>query len=261
MSTLDQGWMQVYCENAEEAYNMTLFSLRLAESVYLPIMVCIDGFYTSHNMEIVNVYDDKTVKEFIGNFKPNYSLLDIKKPITVGALSLTDSYFEIRKEMYDAFFKVKENYLKISKEYKETFGKNIKFYEDYFASNSETVLVVLSSTGEASKDVIDKLRKEGKDVGLLRPILFRPFLYEEYSKALTKAKKIIVLERTESPGSFPPLYKEICLTVRDNKNWPEIFSFVFGLGGRDIYQKDIEELLVSVMSGKKIKSRYIGIKG
>ncbi len=261
MSTLDQGWMQVYCENAEEAYNMTLFSLRLAESVYLPIMVCLDGFYTSHNTEIVNVYDDKTVKEFIGNFKPNYSLLDIKKPITVGALSLTDSYFEIRKEMFDAFFKVKENYLKISKKYKETFGKNIKFYEDYFASNSETVLVVLSSTGEASKDVIDKLRKEGKDVGLLRPILFRPFLYEEYSKALTKAKKIIVLERTESPGSFPPLYKEICLTVRDNKNWPEIFSFVFGLGGRDIYQKDIEELLVSVMSGKKIKSRYIGIKG
>jgi pyruvate ferredoxin oxidoreductase alpha subunit len=163
--------------------------------------------------------------------------------------------------MFDAFFKVKENYLKISKEYKETFGKNIKFYEDYFASNSETVLVVLSSTGEASKDVIDKLRKEGKDVGLLRPILFRPFLYEEYSKALTKAKKIIVLERTESPGSFPPLYKEICLTVRDSKNRPEIFSFVFGLGGRDIYQKDIEELLVSVMSGKKIKSRYIGIKG
>ncbi|HOZ35961.1 MAG TPA: pyruvate ferredoxin oxidoreductase, partial [archaeon] len=84
--------------------------------------------------------------------------------------------------------------------------------------------------------------------------------YEEYSKALTKAKKIIVLERTEGAGSFPPLYKDICLTVMNTTNKPEIISLVFGLGGRDIYQKDIEELLVSVISGKKLKSRYIGIK-
>ena len=260
MSAIDQGWMQVYCENAQEAYEMTLFSLRLAESVFLPIMVCIDGFYTSHNLEVINVYDDSSVKKFIGELKPNYNLLDTERPITVGALALPDSYFEIRKEMFDAFLEVKENYSKISKEFKSNFGKDINFYEDYFSSDSETVLVVLSSTAENSKDVIDKLRKEGKSVGLLRPILFRPFLYEEYSKALKKAKKIIVLERTEGPGSYPPLYKDICLSIINEKNKPEVISLVFGLGGRDLYQKDIEELLVSVISGKKLKSRYIGIK-
>lgn len=260
MSAVDQGWMQVYCENAQEAYEMTLFGLRLAESVSLPIMVCIDGFYTSHNLEVINVYDDSTVKKFVGEFKPKYNLLDTDHPITIGALALPDSYMEIRKQMFDAFLEVKDNYSKISKEFKTSFGKDINFYEDYFASDSETVLVVLSSTAESSKDIIDKLRKDGKSVGLLRPILFRPFLYEEYSKALKKAKKIIVLERTEGPGSYPPLYKDICLTVMNTTNKSEVMSLVFGLGGRDIYQKDIEELLVSVISGKKLKSRYIGIK-
>ncbi len=260
MSALDQGWMQVYCENAQEAYDMTLFGLRLAESVYLPIMVCIDGFFTSHNMEVLNVYDDLSVKKFIGEFKPKYNLLDTEHPVTVGALALPDNYMEIRKEMFDAFLDVKDNYKKTSDEFKVSFGKEINFYEDYFASSSEVVLVVLSSTGEASKDIIDKLRLHGMSVGLLRPILFRPFLYDEYLKPLKKAKKIIVLERTEGPGSYPPLYKDICLTIMNEKNKPEIHSLVFGLGGRDIYQKDIEDVLLSVISGKKLKSRYIGIK-
>ncbi len=260
MSALDQGWMQVYCENAQEAYDMTLFGLRLAESVYLPIMVCIDGFFTSHNMEVLNVYDDLSVKKFIGEFKPKYNLLDTEHPVTVGALALPDNYMEIRKELFDAFLDVKDNYKKISDEFKVSFGKEINFYEDYFASSSEVVLVVLSSTGEASKDIIDKLRLHGMSVGLLRPILFRPFLYDEYLKPLKKAKKIIVLERTEGPGSYPPLYKDICLTIMNEKNKPEIHSLVFGLGGRDIYQKDIEDVLLSVISGKKLKSRYIGIK-
>jgi len=211
-------------------------------------------------MEVLNVYDDLSVKKFIGEFKPKYNLLDTEHPVTVGALALPDNYMEIRKEMFDAFLDVKDNYKKTSDEFKVSFGKEINFYEDYFASSSEVVLVVLSSTGEASKDIIDKLRLHGMSVGLLRPILFRPFLYDEYLKPLKKAKKIIVLERTEGPGSYPPLYKDICLTIMNEKNKPEIHSLVFGLGGRDIYQKDIEDVLLSVISGKKLKSRYIGIK-
>lgn len=261
MSAIDQGWMQVYCQNAQEAYDMTLFGLRLAESVYLPIMVCIDGFFTSHNLENLETYDDGLVKEFIGEFNPKYNLLDTDNPITIGALALQDSYFEIRKEMFDAFLDVKENYLKISKEFKKIFDKEINFYEDYYAKESKTVLITLSSTAESSKDVIDKLRLENKSVGLLRPILYRPFLYEEYSKALENAENIIVLERSEGPGSFSPIYKDILLTAYNNlKHKPKIFSYVFGLGGREIIQKDIEDLLVSVINNKPKKERYIGIK-
>jgi pyruvate ferredoxin oxidoreductase alpha subunit len=126
--------------------------------------------------------------------------------------------------------------------------------------NAETVLVTLSSTAEASKDVIDKLRKEKKSVGLLRPILYRPFLYDDYSSVLRKAKKVIVLERSEGPGSYPPIYKDIMISLSRNKLNPEVYSYVFGLGGRDIYQKDIEKLILDVASGKAPKNRYVGLK-
>jgi len=260
MSCLDQGWMQVYCENAQEAYEMTLFSLRLAESVNLPIMVCQDGFITSHNVTGVEVFDDKKVKSFIGEYKPEYNLLDTKKPISIGSLALPDTYFEIRASMFNAFSEVKPNFEKISIEFNKLFNKKINIFEDYFASTSETVIIVLSSTAEACKDVIDKLRKEKKSVGLLRPVLYRPFLYKEYASALKKAKKIIVLERSQGPGSYPPIYKDVMITIAQNKINAEGYSYVFGLGGREIYQKDIEKLIVDVMNKKPAKNTYIGLK-
>jgi pyruvate ferredoxin oxidoreductase alpha subunit len=253
--------MQVYCENAQESYEMTLFSLKLAESVNLPIMVCLDGFITSHNVTGVEVFEDKKVKSFIGNYKPAYNLIDTKKPISIGSLSLPDSYFEIRANMFNAFLEVKSNFEKISIEFNKLFNKKINVYEDYFASNSETVIIVLSSTAEACKDVIDKFRKENKKVGLLRPILYRPFLYDDYAKALKKAKKIIVLERSEGPGSYPPVYKDIMITITRNKINAKVYSYVFGLGGRDIYEKNIEKLIIDVSNNKAPKKRYIGLKG
>ncbi len=260
MSAIDQGWMQVYCENAQEAYEMTLFSLKLAESVYLPCMICSDGFITSHNLDTIEVFDNKKVKSFIGNYKPPYNLLDTNKPITVGPLALPDYFYEIKVQMFEAFDNVQKEFKKISKEFKEKFGKKINIYEDYYASKADVVLVVLSSTAEASKDVIDKLRKNKKKVGLLRPVLYRPFLYEEYTKALKNAKKVIVLDRSEGPGSQPPVFKDIVLSLANEKKKPEVYSFVFGLGGRDIYQKDIEELLNTFLKGKEPKNKYIGLR-
>lgn len=263
MSALDQGWMQIYCENAQEAYEMTIFSQKLAEKSYLPIMVCIDGFFTSHNLIPVNVFEDKKVKDFVGEYKPAYNLLDTDNPITVGALALPDSYFEIRKEMFDAFGEVKYNFISIAKDFKKSFGKDINFYEDYFASISETVIIVLSSTAQNSKNVVDKLREQKISVGLLRPILYRPFLYEEYIKPLSKAKNIVVLERSDGPGSFSAVYKDVVLTIFNHcktKEKPTVYSYVFGLGGREITEKQIEELLVSVHQGKAISKRYIGLE-
>lgn len=261
MSALDQGWMQVYCEDAQEAYEMTIFSQKLAEKCYLPIMVCIDGFLTSHNLTTIVLFEDKAVKKFVGSYKPPYNVLDVDNPITVGAVALPNSYFEIKKELFDAFFDVKKHFFEISKEYKETFGKEIKIYEDYFSKNSETVLIVLSSTAQIAKNVVDKLRKENKKVGLLRPILYRPFIYEEYIKPLKTAKNIIVLERAEAPGSFSPIYKDIVLTMfKHSTTKPNIYSYVYGLGGREISEKEIESLFISVINNKPIKNKYIGIK-
>ncbi len=260
MACLDQGWMMVFCENAQEAYEMTLFSFRLAESINLPIMICIDGFYTSHNVENLEVYEDKIVKQFVGEYKPNYNLLDTKNPVSVGSLALPNTFFEIKIEMFEAFLKVKEHFLKISKDFKKTFKKNIKIYEEYFTKDAEIIIVLMSSTAESTKNIIDRLRSKGKKVGLLRPILFRPFIYKEYNKSLKNAKEIIVLDRAEGPGSSAPLYKEIKLSVCDNNKKINLTSYVFGLGGRDLFEKDIEELLVSFINKKPLKEKYLGRK-
>ncbi|MFH0906333.1 MAG: pyruvate ferredoxin oxidoreductase, partial [archaeon] len=265
MSCLDQGWIQLYCENAQEAYDLTIFAMKLSEKSRLPSMVCIDGFFTSHTVVNVKLFEDNKVKKFIGEYKPNYNLLDTVNPITLGALSLPDSYFEIRVEMFNAFNNLKNDFEIVSKDFKNNFGKEIKICEDYFASNSEIVIIVMSSTAESTKDVIDKLRAKGKSVGLLRPILFRPFIYEEYSKYLKLAKQIIVLDRAEGIGSQAPLYKDICLTIFNNsidksKEKTKVYSYVFGLGGREFSDRQIEELLLNHLSGKIPKEKYLGLK-
>lgn len=260
MSALDQGWLQFYCESSQEAYEMMLFALRLSESVNLPSMVCIDGFITSHCVEPVVVFEDNLVKKFIGEYTPKHYLLDTKNPITVGPLVPPHSYFEVRSEMFNAFNDVKSNFNFISKEFKKIFKKDIKIFEDYFASDSDIVLIVLSSSASTSKQVIDKFREQGKKVGLLRPILLRPFFYEEYFKILKNAKQIIVLERAESPGSFSPIYKDLVVSFYGSKFSPQIYSYVFGLGGRDLYEKDIEDLISSFIKKKIPKERYIGLK-
>ena len=260
MSAIDQGWMQVYCENGQEAYYMTLFSLKLAEAVKLPIMVCTDGFITSHNLENIEVFDNKKVKSFIGKYKPAYNLLDVNNPITIGPLALPDYFFEIKAQMFNAFKDIKKQFNLISKEFKKKFGKKIRILEDYYASKADVVIVVLSSTAESTKDVVDKLRKQGKSVGLLRPILFRPFLYDDYARVLKNAKKVVVLDRSEGPGSQAPIFKDIVVSLSNLPERPKTFSFVFGLGGRNIYQKDIENLFETFLKGKIPKSKYIGLR-
>jgi pyruvate ferredoxin oxidoreductase alpha subunit len=260
MSASNQGWMQIYCENSQEGYEYTLFSLKLAEKVNLPIMVCIDGFFTSHTVENVELFEDSKVKKFIGKYKPKYNLLDTTNPITIGPLALPNYYFEIRSGMYDAFDDVEKEFENCKKEFKKTFNKNIELFEDYYANKSDVVIIVMSSTAGTTKEVIDKLRKQGKSVGLLKPRLFRPFIYNKYKDILKNAKKVIVLDRAVVPGSLAPLYSEIRQSLFDTKNKPEIYSHVFGIGGRDIFEKDIEELLLKYINNKIPNEKYIGLR-
>jgi pyruvate ferredoxin oxidoreductase alpha subunit len=260
MSARDQGWLQFYCENAKEAYKTMFFALKLSEKVLLPSMVCIDGFFTSHTIEEVTLFNNKDVKRFIKKYKPQYSLLNTNKPITIGPLALPDYYFEIRSCMYDAFDKVEKEIVNIKKEYKEIFGEDFKIYENYYATKSKTVVVVLSSTAGTTKEVINKLRKKELSVGLLKPKLYRPFLYKKYKKLLKNAENIIVLDRSYNPGSNPPLYTDICLSLNELKNKPKIYSYTFGIGGRDIYPKDIEQIIKKVIQNKAPKNKYIGLR-
>ncbi len=260
----DLGWIQIFSENAQEAYDNTILALKLAERVSLPVMVLQDGFITSHSVERVDIVDNESVKNFIGEYKPKFPLLNIDKPVTVGPIQLQDYYFETQYQGAEAINSAIDEYLKVGKELEKITGTKYELFEEYKINDAEAIIVVSSSTAGTTKEVIDKMRENGKRVGLLNIKLYRPFPYKEIAKSLNHLhlNNIAVLDRALSRGAMPPLYTDIKLSLSSLNKIPKIQSYVFGLGGRDIIQKDIEEVFEKLLKGKVTENtvEYIGLR-
>ena len=262
MGARDTGWIQLFSENSQEVYDNTIIGTKLAEKSELPIMVIMDGFTTSHSVENLETLPDNVVKKFVGNYKNKNALLNIKKPRTYGPVSLPDSYFEFKIDQEKAMNEVLENYKEIAKEFKETAGTNYKLFEEYKSKDAEHIIIVAGSTAGTAKDVVDKLREKGEKVGIIKIKLFRPFPRVEIAKVISKAKNISVMDRAISFGSVPPLYSEIINVahIKELKNI-NIGSYVYGLGGRDIFASNIEEVFENMIKGEELgKINYIGNK-
>ncbi|MBW2992597.1 pyruvate ferredoxin oxidoreductase, partial [Candidatus Woesearchaeota archaeon] len=162
MGTRDLGWIQIYSESAQEAYENTLLAIRLAEKVLLPVMVCQDGFITSHGVENVEIFEDNKVKRFVGEHKYPHALLNIKKPVTYGPLELQDYYFETRSQQIPAMEDAKKEYLKIGRELGRITKGKYGFFDEYKLKDADVAIVTLNSTAGTAKTAIDNLRKEGK---------------------------------------------------------------------------------------------------
>jgi len=253
MACRDSGWIQLYCENSQEVYDQTLIALRLAESVSIPAMVMQDGFICSHCFQNMEVLADKEAKKFIGEYKPKYSLLDFKKCVTAGPLQLTDYYFETKKQLSLEMNNVLDSYNKIAKEYELLSKRKYAPVEDYKLKDADYVIVALNSVCGLIKDCVDELRDKKIKAGLLKIRAFRPFPYELVSKALKNAKRIVVLDRSESLGANAPLFSEIKNSVNNDEL---VEGCVYGLGGRDIFKEHVMELFSNMAKGKKV-SRFI----
>jgi pyruvate ferredoxin oxidoreductase alpha subunit len=261
MSGRDMSWVQLYSESPQEVYDNTILAVRLAEKMRLPVMVMQDGFITTENVTAVSMIDDKKVKSFLGDYKPKRYLLDVDHPYTVGPIQLFDSYFETKRQQEDAMQKAKLAYLAVGKELSKLTKKNYEYFEEYMLKDAEHVIVTMSSTAGTAKAVVDKLRKEGKKAGILRLRLFRPFPYAEVANALSAAKAVAVLDRSASFGANAPLYSEVKNALFDLKTRPQLQSYVFGLGGRDILETDIEKVFDDLMKGKLSKEqKYAGLR-
>jgi len=268
MGARDSGWMQVYSENAQEAYENIIVGMRIAEhkKILLPIMVCQDGFITSHAVEGVEVFPDELVKKFVGEYTTEHSLLNTDKPVTYGPLDLQDYYFEHKRQQAQAMIDAVEIIPEVLAEFNKTFGRKHDFVEEYRLSDAEIAIVVLSSTAGTAKTVVDDLRKKGKKVGLLRPRFFRPFPRERIVKALANVKAVAVLDRSDSfSAEGGPLFSEIKSALYDSAKKPLLTDYIFGLGGRDIFPKDIEKVygeLEAIAKAGKVKSRvnYLGVR-
>lgn len=251
MGSRDAGWVQIFCENPQEVYDKTIIGMKLAEKTQLPVMVIMDGFNTSHSVENLEILDNKVVKKFVGEYQPEKSLLDVENPVTYGPVALQEHYFEFKIDQTEAMAKVTKEYENIAEEFEKISGRRYNLFEEYKIKNAKKVLVLIGSVAGTAKDAIDDLQKKDEKVGLLKIELFRPFPFSEIATALKNAEEIIVMDRAMSIGSHPPLFSEIVVSLQNN-NDQKISSIVYGLGGRDVFKKQIERILDG-----KVKDNYL----
>jgi len=264
MAERDSGWIQFYVEDAQEAYDLTILSVRLAEHehVRLPVMVNQDGFIISHGVEPVSLLPDDVVKKFVGELKPIYPLLDTEHPVTYGPLDLYDYYFEHKRQQIEAMKNVKKVFPEIAQEFFKISERKYSFVEPYKLDDAEHVMVALGSTNGTVKYTVDKMREKGRKVGLLKIWMFRPFPKDEIQRYLTGRKSVVVLDRSASFGAEAPLYEAVKSSLYESASRPLLSSFVYGLGGRDITTENIEEAFEKSISGELVTDHeyYLGLR-
>src|SRR3990172_11049191 len=197
MGARDSGWIQLWSENVQEAYDNTIQAFKIGEhmDIRLPVMVCLDGFIISHSIERTEYLEDSEVKNFVGEFKNLFPLLDLDKPNSYGPLILTDLYHEYKRAQHEVMTKVKDVVLGVAKDFEKLSGRKYGLFESYRLEDADIALVILNSAAGTSKDVIDDFRNKGIKAGLLKPGLFRPFPYEEMADALKNTKAVCVMDR------------------------------------------------------------------
>jgi pyruvate ferredoxin oxidoreductase alpha subunit len=268
MGARDSGWLQVYCENAQEVYETVISAVRIAEhkDILLPIMVSQDGFITGHAVEGLEIFDDQRVKAFIGEYKPRFSLLDVDNPVTVGPLDLQDYYFEHKRQQSEAMERALAVIPQVLEEFNKEFKRDHRLVEAYRLDDAEIAVVVMSSTAGTAKVAVDNLREKGFKVGLLRPRFFRPFPKEEIVKHLSRMKAVSVLDRSETFSTQGgPLFIDIRSALYESDKAPLINNYIFGLGGRDIEVGEIEGVfkdLIEIAKNNKVETRinYLGVR-
>lgn len=242
MNARDTGWIHLYCENAQEAYDNMFIATRIAEhpEVLLPVMVCMDGFIISHSLENLVIEDDKLVKEFVGQYEPDRYLLEVAKPYTAGPLAMYDYYFEHKRQQAEAMFDAKKVVDGMSRAYAQLTGRPYDFFETYRLDDAEIGVVVIGSTAGTARAAVDHLREKGIKAGLLKLRVFRPVPREEIVAALAPLKAVAVLDRADSFAGFGgPLFSEVrSWLYGTNVNIP-VVDYVYGLGGRDVVLNDV----------------------
>jgi pyruvate ferredoxin oxidoreductase alpha subunit len=266
MGARDSGWIQLWSENAQEAYDNTIQAFRIGEhmDIRLPVMVCLDGFIISHSIERIEYLEDPEVKNFIGDFKNLYPLLDMKNPKSFGPLILPDLYMEYKRLQHEIMSKVKAVALRVAGDFAKLSGRKYGLFESYRLDDADVGLVILNSAAGTSKDVVDELRGKGIKAGLLKPRLFRPFPYEEVASALKHLKAVCVMDRADSFGGYGPVFMEVASALYPGPG-PALINKIYGLGGRDFLPEHAEQVIREldvIAKGGKIKNikQYIGVR-
>lgn len=269
MGARDSGWIQIYAESNQEVYDNFLQAFPIAEhkEVMLPVMICQDGFITSHGVENILLVETELVKEFVGERNPEHYLLNAKEPMAVGPYAVSNYYMETKRGQREAMKNARKVILEVAERFEKMTGRKYGFFEEYCLEDAEYAIVIIGSAAGTCKAAVDKLRREtGKKVGLLKIRVFRPFPEEEIAAALSHVKAVAVLDRSEMfSATGGPLGVEVQAALYQAKADTEAVNYFYGLGGRDITVEDFEQVygkLEKIAEEHKITDRYeyIGLR-
>ena len=236
-------------------------------AVHLPIMICQDGFITSHAVENIVLLEDKAVKDFVGEYEPEEFLLNAGKPIAVGPYSVSNYVMEARKNQEIALENAKEVIADVAEKYRQLTGRGFTYFEEYKTADADYIMMLIGSAAGTAKEAVDELRAQGKKVGVLKLRVFRPFPAREIAEALKNCKAVAIMDRCESyNGNGGPLGSETKAALFKNKVMIEAINYIYGLAGRDFTVDDaaqvFEELEAFITEGKEIEEyKYVGLRG
>ena len=268
MGVRDAGWIMLFSETNQEAYDNTLMAHRIAEhkDVMLPLMVCQDGFITSHAIENIELVEDDKVKEFVGTYNPEHYLLNKEEPIAVGPLDLQAYLFEHKAQQAIAMKAAKQVILDVAKDFEKMTGRSYGLFEEYKLEDAEIAIVCMNSTAGTTKFVVDNLRAKGIKAGLLKIRVFRPFPAEEVAQALSHLKAVAILDKSDSLNAAGgALFEDVVSSMYVNNTYVPAINYIYGIGGRDTKADDIESVFNDLQeiakSGKTENPyRYLGLR-
>jgi pyruvate ferredoxin oxidoreductase alpha subunit len=255
LSERDAGWIQIYAETGQEAFDTTIQAFKIAENkdVLLPVMVCVDGFILTHTVDPVELITQEDVDEFLPPYVPEHSYLDPKDPMSLGTLADPAHYMEIRYDIEKALQNSLSVIEEVGKEYGEKFGRTYGLIEEYKSEDAEIILIAMGSLCDTIKDVVDERRENGEKVGLIRVRVYRPFPKDALKEAVGDAK-LAVIDKDVSFSSGGALYLDTKSTVNN-----DTYNYIVGLGGRDITPKEIDEIIEKTKNPQN-DVEWIGLK-
>ncbi|MCQ2507507.1 MAG: pyruvate ferredoxin oxidoreductase [Dorea sp.] len=249
MGARDCGWIQIYSENNQEAYDNMVQAFRIAEhkDVRLPIMIAQDGFIISHGVQNITLLEDEEVKNFVGEYTPEDYLLNPEMPMAVGPYGLSDYYMEAKRSQVEATMNVPRVVKEIAEEFKTISGREYGLFEEYRMDDAERVMIIIGSAAGTAKDAVDRLRDKGEKVGLIKIRLYRPFPAEELIESLKGVKAIAIMDRSEMfNNQGGPLGADVMSALYRARHKALAINYIYGLGGRDFKVSDAEAIYATL---------------
>ena len=266
MGARDSGWMQIYAEDNQEVYDNFIQAILIGEATRLPVMVCQDGFITSHGVSNIELIEDEKVKAFVGEYEPEDYLLNADHPLAVGPYGTAPYYMEVKRQQAQAMKEAGKAITAVAEKFEAMTGRHYGFIEEYRMGDAEIAVVVIGSSAGTAKACVDQLREEGKKAGLVKVRVFRPFPAEALQNALRHVKAVAVMDKADSfAGCGGPLFAETRSTLYDLPEHPLAINYVYGLGGRDVTVQHFEEVFGQLAKIAETGDpgeiyRYIGVR-